>query len=69
MIKINGHLYERADYCKILSSGSPQICQADATNIITETGDIFPIDTIVESVDIGMIADMGTALDVLGVSP
>lgn len=69
MVKINGQVYERADYCKILPSGSPQICTTGATNIITETGDIFPVDTLLETVSVNSVSDMSAALDILGVNP
>lgn len=69
MIKINGRLYERADYCKILPSGSPQICTTGATNILTETGEVFPIDTNIVTIDTNSVSDMEQALSILGVSP
>ena len=68
MVKINGQVYERADYCKILPSGSPQICTTGATNILTETGNVFPIDTPIESLTVDSVSDMSTALDILGVT-
>ncbi len=69
MIQVNGHVYERVDYCKILPSGTPQICKyKNATNLITETGDLYPLDTIYESITADNVADMQNALAILGVT-